>query len=115
VPAETLRLFGDPVSGKPIVIVSQQIDNNEMKMWTNPAITPEQWVNYAKRNFDQAYKEGVQGNPKMMSLGLHLRIIGRPGRIWALQEFFRHVAAHKGVWVTTRQQIAQHFAKAYPL
>jgi allantoinase len=100
----------DTVPEKPMVILPYQLDNNDMKMWTDPAMTPEQWLAYAKRNFDQVYREGVEGNPKMMSLGLHLRIIGRPGRIWALEEFFRHVRAYEGVWVTTRKAIADHFA-----
>lgn len=99
------------VPGKPMVIVPYQLDNNDMKMWTDPALTPDQWLAYAKRNFDQVWREGAEGNPKMMSLGLHLRIIGRPGRIWALEEFFRHVRAHDGVWVTTRRAIAEHFAE----
>ena len=102
------------VPDKPIVIVPYQLDNNDMKMWTGPAITPEQWLAYAKRNFDQVYREGEAGNPKMMSLGLHLRIIGRPSRIWALEEFFRHVRKHDGVWVTTRHEIARHFAAGHP-
>ena len=55
-----------------------------------------------------------EGNPKLMSLGLHLRIIGRPGRIWALEEFFRHIRKHSDVWVTTRLAIAKHFAKVSP-
>jgi allantoinase len=75
---------------------------------------PEQWVNYAKQNFDQVYKEGVEGFPKMMSLGLHLRIIGRPGRIWALEEFFRHVRKAPDVWVITRHSITQHLEKVDP-
>lgn len=102
------------VPDKPIVIVPYQLDNNDMKMWTDPAMTPEQWLAYAKCNFDQVYREGVEGNPKMMSLGLHLRIIGRPGRIWALEEFFQHVRKHDGVWITTRKAIAEHFAKVHP-
>ena len=102
------------VPGKPMVIVPYQLDNNDMKMWTDPALTPEQWLAYAIRNFDQLYREGVEGNPKMMSLGLHLRIIGRPGRIWALEAFFRHVRAHAGVWVATRHAIARHFAGQRP-
>ncbi|MCZ8019506.1 polysaccharide deacetylase family protein [Novosphingobium sp.] len=104
----------ETVPGKPLVIVPYQLDNNDMKMWTDPAMTPEQWLAYAKRNFDQVYREGAEGNPKMMSLGLHLRIIGRPGRIWALEEFFRHVRQHDGVWVTTRKAIADHFAATVP-
>jgi len=104
----------ETVPGKPLVILPYQLDNNDMKMWTDPALTPEQWLAYAVRNFDQVYREGAEGNPKMMSLGLHLRIIGRPGRIWALEEFFRHVRRHDGVWVTTRKAIADHFAAVHP-
>ena len=102
------------VPARPMVIVPYQLDNNDMKMWTDPALSPADWLDYAKRNFDQIWREGVEGNPKMMSLGLHLRIIGRPGRIWALEEFFRHVRAHEGVWVTTRKAIADHFAGQHP-
>lgn len=100
----------DTVPGKPMVIMPYQLDTNDMKMWTDPAMTPNQWLDYAVRCFDQLYAEGEEGHPKMMSLGLHLRIIGRPGRIWALEEFFRHVRSKSGVWVTTRRAIAQHFA-----
>lgn len=102
------------VPDKPMVIVPYQLDSNDMKMWTDPAMTPEQWLGYAVRNFDQVYREGMEGFPKMMSLGLHLRIIGRPGRIWALEEFFRHVRKHDDVWITTRKAIADHFARTVP-
>ncbi len=105
---------GKPPENKPMCIVPYQLDSNDMKMWTDPALTPRQWLDYAKANFDQLYREGEAGNPKMMSLGLHLRIIGRPGRIWALEEFFAHVAQHKDVWVTTRKAIAEHFMQAHP-
>ena len=104
----------DTVPGNPMVIMPYQLDTNDMKMWTDPAMTPNQWLDYAVRCFDQLYAEGEEGNPKMMSLGLHLRIIGRPGRIWALEEFFRHVRSKSDVWVTTRRAIAQHFAATVP-
>ena len=102
------------VPDRPIVIVPYQLDSNDMKMWTDPAYTPANWLDYARRCFDQLYREGEQGNPKMMSLGLHLRIIGRPGRIWALEDFLRHVRAHEDVWVTTRREIADHFSAQVP-
>ncbi|WP_031318528.1 polysaccharide deacetylase family protein [Blastomonas sp. CACIA14H2] len=104
----------DTVPGNPMVIMPYQLDTNDMKMWTDPAMTPNQWLDYAVRCFDQLYAEGEEGNPKMMSLGLHLRIIGRPGRIWALEEFFCHVRSKSDVWVTTRRAIAQHFAATVP-
>ena len=104
----------DTVPGKPLAIVPYQLDSNDMKMWTDPAMTPQQWLDYARHNFDQIYREGEEGNPKMMSLGLHLRIIGRPGRIWAFEEFLKHVRSKKDVWITTRHQIARHLAKVDP-
>jgi peptidoglycan/xylan/chitin deacetylase (PgdA/CDA1 family) len=104
----------ETVPGSPIVIVPYQLDSNDMKMWTDPAYTPANWLDYAKRSFDQLYREGEQGDPKMMSLGLHLRIIGRPGRIWALEEFLRHVRSKPDVWIATRHEIARHFATVCP-
>ena len=102
------------VPGKPIAIVPYQVDTNDMKFWTDPAYSPDDWLTYAKRSFDQLWREGVAGNPKMMSLGLHLRIIGRPGRIWAFEEFLRHAKAHDGVWIATRKAIADHLATVDP-
>jgi peptidoglycan/xylan/chitin deacetylase (PgdA/CDA1 family) len=98
--------FVDPAHG--MMVMPYALDSNDMKMWTDPALSPHQWLDYAKATFDQLYREGKAGYPKMMSLGLHLRIIGRPGRIWALQEFLFHVRAHSKVWVATRREIARH-------
>ena len=95
------------VADKAIAIVPYQLDTNDMKMWSDPAYTPANWLDYARRAFDWTYAEGVAGNPKMMSLGLHLRIIGRPGRIWAFDEFLKHVRGHDGVWFATRHEIAK--------
>jgi len=94
------------VPGRPIAIVPYSLDTNDMKMWTDPAYTPRAWAQYAIDSFDQLYAEGLAGNPRMMSMGLHLRIIGRPGRIGALAAFLDHVARHDRVWVTTRRAIA---------
>lgn len=104
----------DTVPGRPIAIVPYQIDANDMKMWTDPAYTPEQWLAYATGCFDQLYREGEAGNPKMMSLGLHLRIIGRPGRIWAFEQFLRHITARDDVWIAMRGEIAAHLAVVEP-
>ena len=104
----------ETVPGRPIAIVPYQVDTNDMKFWTDPAYSPDDWLAYAKRNFDQLWREGEAGNPKLMSLGLHLRIIGRPGRIWALEAFLDHVRGHADVWVTTRKAIADHLATVDP-
>ncbi len=99
--------------GKLIIIMPYQLDNNDMKMWTDPAYTPQAWLDYAKAGFDQLYREGVDGSPKMMSLGLHLRIIGRPARFWALAALLEHMKKHKDVWFATRKQIADHFSSTH--
>lgn len=96
-------------SGEPMVIVPYALDSNDMKMWTSPSYTPEAWLKYAKDTFDTLYEEGAE-QTRMMSLGLHLRIIGRPGRIWALKEFLAYVSSHSDVWFATREQIRDHFA-----
>lgn len=98
---------------KPIVIVPYALDTNDMKFWTAPGYTPDQWFDYAIATFDQLYAEGAK-QPRMMSLGLHLRIIGRPGRIAALEKFICYVESKKDVWCATRLQIAQHFANSVP-
>lgn len=102
-----------PGSDQPMVIVPYALDSNDMKMWVSPAYTPDMWLKYACDSFDVMLAEAQSAEqPRMMSLGLHLRIIGRPGRIWALQRFFEHVRQASGVWVTTRRAIAEHFAAA---
>ena len=63
---------------------------------------------------DGLLAESREMGPRMMSLGLHIRIIGRPGRIWALDEFLKHATAAEGVWITTRKSIAERFAATVP-
>ena len=96
-------------SDKPMVIVPYQLDTNDMKMWLAPSYLPAHWLDYAIDTFDTLYAEGA-GVPRMMSLGLHLRIIGRPGRIGAFEKFLQYVQGKTGVWYTTRRDIARHFA-----
>jgi len=103
-------------AGKPIVVLPYQVDNNDMKMWAEPSYTPDQWLKYAIDNLEWSLAEG-EHEVNMMSIGLHLRIIGRPGRIWALEKFLAHAArraAEGGVWIATREQIARHFAAQVP-
>jgi hypothetical protein len=71
------------------------------------------WLEYAIHTFDTLYAERRPGF-RMMSLGVHLRIIGRPGRIWALGSFLEHVRRHRDVWPVTRHQLAADFAAAHP-
>ena len=77
-------------SQRSIVVVPYALDTNDMKFWLDPSYTPQLWLDYAIATFDQLYQEGLE-QPKIMSLGLHLRIIGRPGRIGALDRFMNYV------------------------
>lgn len=95
---------------KPWVIVPYALDSNDMKFWLAPGYKPADWLEYAIDTFDWLYKEGADAT-RMMSLGLHLRIIGRPGRIGAFERFLKHVASKPGVWICTRLEIAEHFAR----
>jgi len=101
--------FWADAGGSPMVIVPYALDSNDMKFWTAPALTPDAWLKYAMDTFDCLYREGLR-QPRMMSLGLHLRIIGRPGRIWALEAFFRHVQSKPKIWHASRLEIAKWFA-----
>lgn len=96
-------------SDRPMVIVPYQLDTNDMKMWLAPSYLPSHWLEYAIDTFDTLYAEGAHA-PRMMSLGLHLRIIGRPGRIGAFEKFLHYVQDRSGVWMATRRDIAAHFA-----
>jgi peptidoglycan/xylan/chitin deacetylase (PgdA/CDA1 family) len=96
-----------------IVIVPYALDTNDMKFWLAPGYTPRDWLDYAVETFDVLWEEGASA-PRMMSLGLHLRIIGRPGRIRAFDRFVQHARSKPGVWFATRLQIARAFAAKNP-
>jgi hypothetical protein len=100
-------------SEQPMIVVPYQLDTNDMKMWVAPSYLPKDWLDYAIDSFDTLYAEG-EHSPKVMSLGLHLRIIGRPGRIGAFEKFLQYVATKPGTWYATRRQIAEHFAAQVP-
>jgi allantoinase len=102
--------WGDVLGSKQkMVIVPYQLDTNDMKMWLAPGYMPSQWLEYAIDTLDQLHKEGNK-RPLMMSLGLHLRIIGRPGRIGYLEKFLKYASQKEGVWFARRIDIAKHFS-----
>ncbi|MFP6699824.1 MAG: polysaccharide deacetylase family protein [Alphaproteobacteria bacterium] len=105
--------FWDSDYEKPILILPYALDSNDMKMWTAPSLTPADWLQYAIDTFDWLYREGAD-NPLMMSFGLHLRIIGRPGRIGYLEKFLQHVTAKPDVWIASRQAIAENWMAQNP-
>ena len=101
--------FYEPGGNRALLTIPYALDSNDMKMWTSAAYTPDQWLRYATDTFDWLYREGEE-SPKMMSLGVHLRIIGRPGRIGYLERFLEYAAGRGDVWIATRLQIARHWA-----
>jgi len=99
--------FWDHGHGRPILVIPYALDTNDMKMWNHPSYTPDQWSKYACDTLDWLLKESeALAQPRIMSLGVHLRIIGRPGRIGAFERFLDRVAAARGACVLTRRQIA---------
>ncbi len=99
---------------KKILIIPYTLDNNDMRFATNQGFNSgDQFYTYLKDSFDTLYNEGKR-NPKMMSVGLHCRLIGRPGRIQSLRKFLDYVLKHKDVWFCKRIDIAKHWIKNYP-
>ena len=95
------------------LIIPYTLDNNDMRFATNQGFNSgEQFYNYLKDSFDVLYKEGEK-NPKMMSVGLHCRLIGKPGRIKSLERFLDYVLKHDDVWICKRIDIAIHWIKNY--
>jgi peptidoglycan/xylan/chitin deacetylase (PgdA/CDA1 family) len=105
--------FWDAPAGLPIVVIPYQLDTNDMKMWPNPGYTARDWLDYAVDSLDLLHAEGAE-TPRLMSLGVHLRIIGRPGRAAAFERFLQHARSKSGLWIATRLQIAEHFALTQP-
>ena len=96
------------------LIVPYTLDNNDMRFATSQGFNSgEQFYTYLKDSFDALYEEG-KTNPKMMSVGLHCRLIGRPGRIQSLKKFLDYVLKFNDVWICKRIDIAKHWIKNYP-
>ncbi|KUJ73807.1 polysaccharide deacetylase [Ruegeria marisrubri] len=101
--------------GKDQLIVPYTMDCNDMRFAIQAGFTTgAQFESYLKDSFDMLYAEGEAGAPKMLSIGLHCRLIGRPGRAMALKRALEHFASHDGVWFATREQIADHWAREHP-
>jgi putative urate catabolism protein len=95
------------------LIIPYTLDNNDMRFATNQGFnTGEHFFTYLKDSFNALYEEG-KTSPKMMSVGLHCRLIGKPGRIQSLKKFLDYVLKHDDVWVCKRIDIAKHWIKNY--
>lgn len=98
----------------PHLVVPYTLDTNDMRFATPQGFnTGEHFFTYLRDAFDVLYAEGEQ-SPKMLSVGMHCRLLGRPGRFVALQRFLDHIEKHDRVWVCRRVDIARHWIAAHP-
>ena len=102
------------VAGNPRLVVPYALDTNDFKFAMNPGwMSGEDFFAYLKAAFDQLYREGAR-SPKMMSIGLHPRLSGRPARAHAVARFMDHVQNHTDVWICRRVEIARHWMTHHP-
>ena len=104
--------FWQTVQGKPHLVVPYSLTNNDGK-YAAGMVHSDQWFGLVRDAFDVLYKEGAT-QPKMMSVGLHQRLIGHPGRMAGLWRLLDHVLKHRDVWATRRLDIARHWIAAHP-
>ncbi len=100
------------VRGKPFLIVPYSLDQNDTRYQKNQMFTGDDFFSYVRDSFDTLYEEGAT-QPKMISVGLHCRLIGRPGRALALDRFLAHVRTHPDVWIANRNDIARFWMERY--
>jgi putative urate catabolism protein len=102
------------VAGHQHLVVPYTLDANDMRFGSAQGFNAgDQFFNYLRDSFDVLYAEG-EDRPRMLSIGLHCRLVGRPGRFRALQRFLDHVEAHDGVWICRRADIARHWHDRHP-
>lgn len=106
--------YWDNNHGRAQLIVPYTLDANDMRFATSQGFNSgDQFLSYLKDSFDILYAEGAK-TPKMLSVGLHCRLAGRPGRAASLARFLDYVQSHEKVWVTTRADIARHWTDHHP-
>ncbi|PWK65728.1 allantoinase PuuE [Aminobacter sp. AP02] len=99
----------------PQLVIPYTLDANDMRFATAQGFNSgDQFYAYLKDSFDTLYREGAAGRPRMMSIGLHCRLVGRPGRAEALRRFIEYVQGHDKVWLARRQDIAAHWQQHHP-
>jgi peptidoglycan/xylan/chitin deacetylase (PgdA/CDA1 family) len=98
----------------PQLVLPYTMDTNDMRFGLPQGFSQgDDFFTYLRDAFDVLWAEGAQ-RPAMLSIGMHCRILGRPGRIRALQRFLDHVQAHDRVWITRRIDIARHWKTVHP-
>jgi len=102
------------VEGTSHLVVPYTLDNNDMRFVTTPGFaTGREFGSYLCDAFDVLYAEGAE-RPRMISIGLHCRLAGRPGRAGAVATFLDHVQSHDEIWICSRADIARHWLRRFP-
>ncbi|MDR5880491.1 allantoinase PuuE [Caballeronia sp. LZ032] len=104
--------FWTTVDEAPHLVIPYSLTTNDGQYAASTG-TSQQWFEFMRDSFDTLYREG-QTSPKMMSVGLHLRLVGHPSRAAGLERFLDHVLKHEGVWFTRRIDIARHWIEEHP-
>lgn len=100
--------------GEPHLVVPYTLDVNDMRFASPQGFNSgDQFFTYLRDSFDTLYEEGAE-TPRMMSIGMHCRLVGRPGRFQALKRFLEHVRSHEDVWFCRRIDIARHWHENHP-
>ncbi len=97
------------VKGRPFLIVPYAVEVNDFRFWRGSMFTARDFETYCIDSFDTLYRESAR-TPRMMSVGLHSKIIGRPGRVGGLERFLSYVRQHSDVWLASRTDIARFWA-----
>ena len=101
------------VHGKPHLIIPYSLVNNDGGFGTGAFGSPDSFEEHLRYTFDQLYKEGAT-HPKMMNIGLHMRVVGQPARAQALYNFIEYAKSFPGVWFARRIDIANHWIEHHP-
>ena len=102
-------------SGHNQLIIPYTLDSNDMRFAALQGFNSgDQFFSYLKDSFDVLYLEGERGAPKMLNIGLHCRLVGRPGRLSSLRRFIEYALNHNRVWFARRIDIAEHWTKQHP-
>jgi peptidoglycan/xylan/chitin deacetylase (PgdA/CDA1 family) len=109
--SDDLPYFTD-VGGRPFLVVPYSLDVNDVRFWKGELVTGDQFESYVRDSFEVLYAESAE-TPRMMSIGLHPRIVGRPGRLAALRRVLTHIHGHDGVWFAKRDEIARVWVEQF--
>jgi allantoinase len=101
------------VNDRPHLVVPYSLTANDSKFGSGGLFTADDYFTFVKDGFDVLYREG-KTEPKMMSMGLHLRLTGHPSRAAGLERVLDYIGKHPDVWVTRRLDIAKHWMKTHP-